>query len=49
MDGGQGDPYNVEDDLDHETAAGADCDFLTIAEVGEGDFELVATWARVGV
>ncbi len=42
-------PYYFEYDFDHQAAAGADCDFLAIAEVGEGDFELVATWAWVGV
>ena len=44
-----GAPYYLENDLDHQTAAGADCDFLAIAEVGERDLELVATWAWVGV
>ena len=41
--------YYFEYDFDHQTAAGADCDFLAIAEIGERDFELVAAWARVGV
>ena len=42
-------PYYFEYDLYHQTAAGADCDVLAIAQVGERDFELVSTWAWVGV
>lgn len=43
------DPYYFKYDFDHQTAAGADCDFLAIAEVGERNFELVATRAWVSV
>ena len=41
--------YCFEYDFDRQTAAGADCDFLAIAEVGERDLELVSTWAWIGV
>lgn len=39
--------YLVIDDLDHEAAAGAYTDILTVSQVTEGDLESVA--ARAGV
>lgn len=41
--------YQVKDDPDHEAAAGTDSNVLLIAQIVEGDLELVATWARVRV
>lgn len=49
MNGNKFSAHCFEYNFDHQTAAGADCDFFAIAEVGEGDLKLVATWAWVGI
>lgn len=41
--------YRIEDDLNHQTAAGANSDIFAVAQVADTDFEPVAagTWVVV--
>lgn len=41
--------YCLEYDLDRQTAARADCNFLAITEVRERDFELVSARTGIGI
>lgn len=46
---GGGLTYHLKDNPDHQTAAWTDGDVFFVSQVGQGDFEAVATRARVVV